>query len=206
MTDARAAVLAVARPRPVPLLPELLLHQAAEGAKLFDGGYRSDVPPPFWAFAWPGGVALARHVLDFPEIVAGRRVVDLGSGSGVVAIAASLAGALLVRAADLDATARSAIELNAELNGARVEVVTGAEPWLDTDLVVVGDGFYTAAVAEKMTAALLKASRAGADVLVGDPGRGFLPERLFTKVAEYDVPVRPALEDVSSRTTAVWSL
>lgn len=206
MTDARAAVLALARPRPVSFLPELRLYQAPEEAGLFGDGYHSDRPPPFWAFAWPGGVALARHVLDFPEIVARRRVVDLGAGSGVVAIAASLAGASVVRAADVDPVARTAIALNAELNAARIEVSADPEPWQDADVVLVGDGFYTGAVAERMTELLLKASRAGADVLVGEPGRGFLPERLFTKVAAYEVPVRRALEDADLRPTAIWSL
>ncbi|NUO59667.1 MAG: methyltransferase [Hamadaea sp.] len=191
----------------VPLLPEIRLYQAAEQAGLFDSGYSSDRPPPFWAFAWPGGVALARHLLDRPETVRGRRVVDLGSGSGVVAIAAFLAQAQGVRAVDADPAAVTAIERNADANGAQVEAVLGeADPVriADAEVILVGDAFYTAAVAAAMTKLLSAAARRGVEVLVGDPGRGFLPRHLLGEVARYDVPVRPALEDTKVKPTTVW--
>jgi predicted nicotinamide N-methyase len=191
----------------VPLLPEITLYQADEHARLFDGGYSSERPPPFWAFAWPGGVALARHLLDRPEAVRGRRVVDLGSGSGVVAIAAFLAQAQGVRAVDADPAAITAIERNAAANGAQVEAVLGeADPMriADAEVVLVGDAFYTASVAAAMTKLLSAAARRGVEVLVGDPGRGFLPRRLLAEVARYDVPVRPALEDTSVKPTTIW--
>ncbi|NUR72581.1 MAG: methyltransferase [Hamadaea sp.] len=191
----------------VPLLPEITLYQADEQARLFDDGYSSERPPPFWAFAWPGGVALARHVLDRPETVRGRRVVDLGSGSGVVAIAASLAQAQVVRAVDADPAAITAIERNAAANGAQVEAIPGeADPvrLADAEVVLVGDAFYTASVAAAMTKLLSAAARRGVEVLVGDPGRGFLPRHLLTEVARYDVPVRPALEDTGVKPTTIW--
>jgi predicted nicotinamide N-methyase len=195
----------------VPLLPELHLHLAADDAGLWDstgGAYRSDQPPPFWAFAWPGGIALARYLLDHAEAVRGRRVVDLASGSGVVAIAASLAGALAVRAVDVDPAAITAIGLNAEANDVRVEPIIGeaAANLDDAEIILVGDGFYTGPVAASMTRLLAGAARGGAQALVGDPGRGFLPRRLFDQLAEYAVPVRPALEDVTVKLTTIWRL
>jgi predicted nicotinamide N-methyase len=191
----------------VPLLPEIRLYQAAEQDGLFDGGYSSERPPPFWAFAWPGGVALARHLLDQPQTVRGRRVVDLGAGSGVVAIAASLAQAQVVRAVDADPAAVTAIGRNAGANGVRVEAILGGADLMsigDAEVILVGDAFYTASVAATMTRLLSATARRGVDVLVGDPGRGFLPSHLLTKVAEYAVPVRPALEDTTVKPTTVW--
>ncbi|MCP2327477.1 putative nicotinamide N-methyase [Hamadaea flava] len=191
----------------VPLLPEIRLYQAAEQTGLFDGGYSSDRPPPFWAFAWPGGVALARHLLDQPQTVRGRRVVDLGSGSGVVAIAAWLAQAQGVRAVDTDPEAVTAIERNAVANGAQVEAVLGAADPMrigDAEVVLVGDAFYTASVGAAMTKLLTATARRGVEVLVGDPGRGFLPRRLLTEVGRYDVPVRRALEDTGVKPTTIW--
>ncbi|MFI5906133.1 class I SAM-dependent methyltransferase [Dactylosporangium sp. NPDC051541] len=186
----------------VPLLPEIELELAADGVGLFDatGGYRSDVPPPFWAFAWPGGVALARYLLDHPDVVQGREVVDLGSGSGVVAIAAALAGATHVTAVDTDPEACTAAARNAAANG--VTLAT-AEEMPAADVVVAGDVFYSSAVVPSVLQTLRAIDGA---VLVGDPGRGFLPERLFVAVAAYDVPVRRALEDEDVMRTTVWRL
>lgn len=186
----------------VTLLPELTLELAADGVGLFDatGGYRSDTPPPFWSFVWPGGVALARHLLDHPALVAGRTVLDLGAGSGLVAIAAARAGAAAVTAVDTDPAALAAVRRNAALNN--VLVHTAATP-VTADVIVAGDVFYSAPVAEKVLA-FLRAS--GATVLVGDPGRGFFPERLFDEVAVYEVPVRRSLEDTGLMRTTVWRL
>ena len=184
----------------VPLVPEIALELADVRERLFDatGGYRSDTPPPFWRFAWPGGMALARFILDAPETVRGKRVVDLGSGSGIVAIAAGLAGAARVVAVDTDPAARAAAVRNAARNGVGLEAAAEAVP---ADIVLAGDVFYSAAVVP----AVLQALR-GADAYVGDPGRGFLPERLFVAVAAYDVPVRQALEDEDVMRTTVWRL
>jgi predicted nicotinamide N-methyase len=193
----------------VPFLPELRLHQAATHVGLFDGGYHSDEPPPFWAFAWPGGVALARHVLDHPETVAGLRVLDLAAGSGVVAVAAALAHASRVRATDVDRIAIQAVRRNAEANGVTVEaecVDVLDDETADSDVVLVGDGFYTQAMADRMMRFLRRCADAGKLVLVGDPDRKFMPRKHFTALARYDVPVRPVLEDVRVKPTTIWRL
>lgn len=194
---------------PVPLAPELSLHLLAEPVGLFDatgGEFRSDEPPPFWAFVWAGGQALARYVLDHPEVVAGKRVHDLATGSGVVAIAAARAGAAEVTVSDVDPAAVAAALRNAAAND--VEIVA-AEPPADlvlADVVLAGDVFYTASVATEMTARLRKARRDSADVLVGDPGRGYFPERLFQQLTAYVVPVPAALEETDSLPTGVWRM
>jgi predicted nicotinamide N-methyase len=203
------AVRDYARLAPVPFLPELRLYQAPERVGLWDqsgGEYRSDQPPPFWAFAWAGGLALARYLLDHPQLVTGRRVVDLAAGSGVVAVAASLAGASWVRAVDIDPYAAAAARLNAAANGVSVEAVCAdvLDSEVEADVVLVGDGFYTRSIADRMTGFLRRAAKGGARVLVGDPDREFLPRRFFDKLTEYAVPVRPVLEDVRVKQTAVW--
>jgi predicted nicotinamide N-methyase len=197
---------------PVPAVPELRIHQAAEATGLWDrtgGGYRSDQPPPFWAFAWPGGQALARYVLDHPETVAGHAVLDLACGSGLVAIAAARAGAARVLAADVDPAAVAAVARNARANGVEVAAIAadllGGEAG-DASVVLAGDAFYSGAMAERVLAFVRLARRGGARVLVGDPDRDFLPKRLFTPLASYDVPVRPALEDTGVKRTTVWEL
>jgi predicted nicotinamide N-methyase len=207
MPDAVATTL-----MPLAAVPELRIYQAAENTSLWDqtgGGYRSDQPPPFWAFAWAGGQGLARYVLDHPDTVAGRRVLDLASGSGVVAIAAAMAGAAHVLAADIDPAAVEAVARNARANG--VEVTTTAADLLgggsgDATVVLAGDAFYSNAMADRVLAFLRRARRGGARVLVGDPDRDFLPKRFFTALARYDVAVRPALEDTGVKPTTIWEL
>ncbi len=196
-------------PDPVPFVPEIHLHQAPPQVGLWElaGGYSSDEPPPFWAFAWAGGLALARYVLDRPETVAGRRVVDLGSGSGLVAIAAAKAGAAAVEAVDHDPEARVAVARNAKINMVLGELTVRAEPTGGgADVVLAGDVFYTASVAQRSLALLRAAARNGARVLVGDPDREYLPRKLFRPLASYDVPVRHALEDVPVKPVTVWEM
>jgi predicted nicotinamide N-methyase len=202
-----------ARLAPVAFVPEIRLHQADEPIGLWqltEGEFRSEQPPPFWAFAWAGGQALARYLLDHPQIAAGRSVLDLASGSGLVAIAALRAGAASVRAVEVDPRAVAAIELNAAVNGVRVDAELG--DILDdpdaggADLVLAGDVFYSQAMANRMIRYLLRAARAGARVLVGDPGRAFLPRARFDELARYEVPVPPALESVRVKQTTVWQL
>ncbi|MGA5304489.1 class I SAM-dependent methyltransferase [Nucisporomicrobium flavum] len=195
---------------PVPLAPEISLHLAGDRVGLFDsadGQFRSDVPPPFWAFVWAGGQALARYVLDHPELVRGRHVLDVASGSGVAAIAAARAGAARVEALDLDPAAAAATTRNAEANGvtvhARAADIGDAEP---AEVILAGDVFYTRSVADRMTAALRRAAAAGAVILVGDPGRGYFPERLFVRRAEYTVPVPASLEETEALATGVWEM
>jgi predicted nicotinamide N-methyase len=196
----------------VPFVPELCLHQAEEPMGLWElteGEYRSEQPPPFWAFAWAGGQGLARFVLDRPDVVRGRRVLDLASGSGLVAIAAARSGAASVLAVDVDPVAVAVVALNAEANG--VDVAARQADLLDGDagtaeVVLAGDAFYSRAMTERVTNFLRRAGRAGARVLVGDPDRPFLRREWFRELASYDVPVPEVLEGVRVRRTAVWEL
>lgn len=196
---------------PVPLAPEISLHLAGGGVGLFDGtagAFSSDVPPPFWLFVWAGGQALARHVLDHPELVRDRSVLDVACGSGVAAIAAARAGATKVTAMDVDPQAVAAAARNAEANAVVVgtEAVDIADLDVTADVFLAGDVFYTSRVADRMTERLRRAAREGSRILVGDPGRGYFPHRLFTQVAEYVVPVPAALEETESLVTAVWEM
>lgn len=202
-----------ARLAPVAFVPEVRLHQADEPIGLWElteGEFRSAQPPPFWAFAWAGGQALARYVIDHPETVTGRRVLDLAAGSGLVAIAAARTGAAGVRAVEVDERAVAAVALNADANDVPVDATLGDildDPDAGTaEVVLAGDVFYSEAMARRMLRFLLRATRAGARVLVGDPGRAFLPHDRFTELASYDVPVPPALESVQVRRTTVWEL
>ncbi|MEV6690895.1 50S ribosomal protein L11 methyltransferase [Micromonospora sp. NPDC051196] len=201
-----------ARLAPVAFVPEVRLHQADEPIGLWElteGEFRSDQPPPFWAFAWAGGQGLARYVTDHPQLSAGRRVLDLASGSGLVAIAAARAGATAVRAVEVDPLAVAAITLNAEANGVRVDAELGDilnGDAGDAEMIFAGDVFYSAAMANRVLRFLLRAARGGAQVLVGDPGRAFLPRDRFDELASYDVPVSEALESVRVKRTTVWQL
>jgi predicted nicotinamide N-methyase len=198
---------------PVAAVPEIRLHQAAEPIGLWElteGEFRSEQPPPFWAFAWAGGQALARYLLDHPETVAGRRVLDLASGSGLVAIAAARAGAARVQAVDTDPTAVAAIGVNARANGVTVAAEQGDildDTAGDAEVVLAGDVFYSATMANRILRFLLRAARdGGARVLVGDPERAYLPRSRFRRITSYDIPVPPALESVRSKHTTVWEL
>lgn len=190
--------------RTVPLAPEISLHLAADAAGLFDsagGQFRSDEPPPFWAFVWAGGQALARFLLDHPETVTGRRVLDLATGSGIAAIAAAKAGAAEVAASDVDPRAVAQAVRNAAANG-----VTLRDSMERPQVLLAGDVFYSPTVAAEMTQRLRAARRDAADVLVGDPGRGYFPERLFERIAEYAVPVPAALEEAETLVTGIWRM
>ncbi|MEE1786217.1 50S ribosomal protein L11 methyltransferase [Streptomyces sp. SP17BM10] len=198
---------------PVPFVPEIRLHMADDAIALWETTEKArgeaGMPPPFWAFAWAGGVAVTRYVLDHPELVAGRGVLDVAAGSGVVGVAAALSGAAWVRAAEIDAYAVAAIELNAEANGVRVEgalvdLVDG--DGAPADVVLAGDVFYERAMAARFLPFLERAAARGATVIVGDPGRAYLPRERFTAVAAYEVPVVADLEDASVKTTTVWRL
>ncbi|MFC7532633.1 class I SAM-dependent methyltransferase [Actinoplanes sp. GCM10030250] len=189
---------------PVPLAPELSLHLANGSAGLFDltgGEFHSDRPPPFWAFVWAGGQALARYLLDNPHEVAGRRVLDVATGSGIAAIAAARCGATAVEASDIDPAAVTAAHRNAAANG-----LTLHDHVESPEVVLAGDVFYSPASAPQMTALMRAARRKGASVLVGDPGRGYFPHRLFELVTEYDVPVPASLEETESLRTGVWRM
>jgi len=196
-----------------PLVPEIMLHLARDVFELWekteqDTGY-AELPPPFWAFPWAGGQALARYLLDHPTCAAGRAVLDLAAGSGLVAIAAAKAGAAAVTASETDPLALTAIELNCAANGVTLEATVGDV--LDgnasgTDLVLAGDAFYERPMAERLLPYLERARASGAVVLVGDPGRAYLPRDHFEAIASYDVPVSRVMEDADMKRTTVWRL
>lgn len=209
----RAFIRANTRALSPPLVPEITLYLAEESVPIWQKTEEQlgemNIPPPYWAFAWAGGQALARYLLDNPALVAGRSVIDLGSGSGLTAIAAKLAGAASVLAADIDALALRAVHLNAALNG--VDLKTTRDDLLArgpgaTNVVLVGDLFYERELAERVTAYIEKAAAMGARVLIGDPKRSYFPAGRFTLAAEYQVPVTRELEDAEIKRTSVWQL
>ena len=195
-----------------PLVPEIRLHLASEITPLWHATEASlaeaQLPPPYWAFAWAGGQALARHILDHPDLVRDRGVLDFGAGSGLVAIAAALSGAR-VTAAEIDPFAAAAISLNATLNAAEVAItradVIGREPapW---EIVLAGDMCYERPLAERLTGWLRTLAARGVLVLLGDPGRAYLPSEGLEALARYDVPTTLELEDRTSREGVVWRL
>ncbi len=204
------AVVASTTLQPTPLVPEVSLH-CAENAydvwSLTDNGDET-APMPFWSFPWAGGQALARYILDHPEIVAGRRVLDLAAGSGLVAIAASLAGAAEVTANDIDPYAAAAQELNAKANGVSITALMAdlLDTETDAEVVLAGDVCYERELSDRILAFLVRARGRGADVLLGDPGRTYLPRERLAHVASYDVPTTLVLEDQQTKRTTIWTL
>lgn len=195
-----------------PLVPEVRLHLATEVVPLWrkteEELEAEGVPPPYWAFAWAGGQALARHVLDHPEAVRNKSVMDFGSGSGLVAIAAVKAGAREVVAADIDVFAGAAITMNAQANAAAVIVETadviGSARAFDT--ILVGDMCYERPLAERLMVWLTDCARRGALVLLGDPGRSYFPKSGVEKLDTYRVQTTRELEDREIRETSVYRL
>jgi predicted nicotinamide N-methyase len=196
-----------------PLVPEVKLHLAHEALPIWQKTEEElgeiGLPPPFWAFAWAGGQALARHVLDHPALVMGKRVVDLASGSGLVGIAALKAGAVEVLAADIDLFAVAAMEINAALNGVALRITSEnllAHAAPRHDVILVGDLFYEQSLAATCFAWLTAAREEGATVFIGDPGRSYLPKDKLVSIATYAVPVTRDLEDAEIKKTSVWRL
>ncbi|WP_054310496.1 methyltransferase [Mesorhizobium sp. 1M-11] len=193
-----------------PHVPEITLRLADEAHDLWRRTEEElaeiGLPPPFWAFAWAGGQGLARYLLDHPEIVRNRRVLDFASGSGLVAIAAMKAGAASVEGADIDPFCETAIRLNAEAN--RVAVTFNGQDLVETDtgwdLVLAGDVFYEKPFAERLLPWFSALRARGADILIGDPGRAYLPKTGLERLATYEVPVTRALEDAEVKRTTVW--
>jgi len=209
----RAFILENTRLQAPPHTPELSLHLADEITPIWklteEALAEIGLPPPFWAFAWAGGQALARYVLDHPEIVAGKRVIDFASGSGLVAIAAMKAGAVSVLAADIDVFCEAAIGLNATANGVEVaftdrNLLNAPPP--PADVILAGDICYERPMAEAVMAWLAQGRTAGAAVLIGDPGRTYFPKDGLEKLAEYQVPTTRELEDLAVKRTSVWTL
>ena len=216
IADPRAFVAANTRLTPVPHVPEIMLHVADEPVPLWekteDELRELGLPPPYWAFAWAGGQALARYILERPGLVAGQRVLDLASGSGLVGIAAVKAGAVPVIAAEIDPFAQAAIALNMETNGVYLDIaehdLLNHPPPLATryDVILVGDFFYEDRSATRTFAFLKRHAAVGTRVLVGDPGRAYLPRERLEWLAQYRIPVTRALEDQDIKDTSVWSL
>ena len=195
-----------------PHVPELRLRLATEAHALWlkteEELEQIGLPPPFWAFAWAGGQGLARYVLDHPHVVAGRRVLDFACGSGLVGIAAAKAGAADVSCADIDGFCGPALALNAALNGVSAGFtdadLIGAD--LGWDVVLAGDVFYDRAMADLLMPWFVRLKARGAAILVGDPGRSYLPKTGLVELARYEVPVTRALEDSEVKRTIVWAL
>jgi predicted nicotinamide N-methyase len=194
-----------------PLVPEIRLHLATEITPLWQATEatlgREQLPPPYWAFAWAGGQALARHVLDHPELVRGKQVLDFGAGSGLLALAAAKAGAASAAAAEIDAFALAAVAANAALNRLTVAVeradIIGRRP-VPWQVVLVGDMCYERPLAERLTAWLRSLVQDGVLVLLGDPGRNYLPKEGLSEIARYTVPTPLDLEDRVTRDGVVW--
>ncbi len=215
LTPANAAdfIAANTRLQAVPHAPEISLWLADEVTPLWrlteEELGEIGLPPPFWAFAWAGGQALARWLLDHPHEVAGKSVLDLATGSGLVAIAAMKAGAAQVLAADIDPYCAAAVQANARSNGVQVaftdqNLLDGPPP--SVDVICAGDVFYEKPMAEAVLIWLRKAQANGTRVIVGDPGRTYFPRSGLSLLAEYTVPTTRELEDQEVKRSRVWSL
>lgn len=207
---AEAFILANTALLPPPHVPEIKLRLADESHSLWlkteEELAEIGLPPPFWAFAWAGGQGLARYVLDHRDVVRGTRVLDFATGSGLVAIAAMMSGATRAIGADIDPFCATAVSLNATANNVAIEFV--AEDLIDRDdgwdVVLAGDVFYSKPFADALVPWFEKLTARGATVLVGDPGRAYLPKDLLEKLAVYQVPVTRDLEDAEVKRTTVW--
>jgi predicted nicotinamide N-methyase len=209
----RAFVLANTRLQTPPHTPELRLHLADEVTPIWRMTEEElgaiGLPPPFWAFAWAGGQALARSLLAHPDVTAGLEAVDFATGSGIVAIAAAKAGAASVLAADIDPFCAAAVGLNALANGVSLDftdadLLEAAPP--SAELILAADICYEQPLADRVMAWLTRARAAGARVLIGDPGRSYFPRSGLVQLAEYRVPTSRELEDAEVKRTAVWAL
>ena len=213
MIDRSAFILANTRLMTPPLVPEIRLHLAEESLPIWRKTEEElgemGLPPPYWAFAWAGGQALARYVLDHGDRIGGRTLIDIGAGSGLSAIAAAKVGASRVDASDIDAIAVAAMGLNATAND--VSIMATTDDWLGdappaADVVLVGDLFYERPLAERVMAFVQAAAARGSLVLVGDPRRNYFPTDDFVPVAQFEVPVTRELEDAEIKRAAVWQL
>lgn len=207
----RTFILSNTRLMAPPLVPEILLHLADESVPLWqkteDELGEINLPPPYWAFAWAGGQALARYLFDNPDVCRGKTVLDLGSGSGLTGLAALMTGARSVLAADIDGFAIAACGLNATANDHLMTL--SSDDLLDAvpaavEVILIGDLFYERKLADRVLAYVEAAKAAGSRVIIGDPQRSYFPRGRFTLLAEYRVPVTRDLEDAEIKKTAVW--
>ncbi|MFA5041488.1 MAG: 50S ribosomal protein L11 methyltransferase [Bdellovibrionales bacterium] len=195
------------------IVPEITLHLAAEVTPLWqlteERLHHAGLPPPFWAVAWPGGQGAARHILDNPGLVKGKRIVDYASGSGLIAIAAMIAGAKSALAVDIDPLAIEAITLNAEVNRVKVKTSNGLDlkkPYTSADLIIAGDICYQQAMSTTLIRWLRLCVDKGTFVLLSDPGRAYVPQEGLSRLAGYDVPTSLDIEDKEMRTATVWKM
>jgi predicted nicotinamide N-methyase len=208
--DARRFILENTSTISPPHVPEVRLHLADEAHDLWhkteEQLAETGLPPPFWAFAWAGGQGLARYVLDNPQTVRGRKVIDFASGSGLVGIAAMLAGADAVTCADIDPYAFEAASINAALNDVTVSPLRGnlIGSTQDGHVLLAGDVFYDRRLAFELIFWFETLAARGVDILIGDPGRAYLPKQRLEQLAAYEVPVTRALEDADVKSTTVW--
>jgi len=194
------------------MVPELHLYLATEITPIWRATEadleRMGVPPPYWAFCWPGGQAIARHILDHPALVRGKRVLDFAAGSGMTAIAALKAGALSAVGNDIDAYALDAMRLNAQANGVALEIdgrdLLAQEAERDFDVIVAGDVCYEQPLAGRVFGWLQARAKAGSLVLLGDPGRSYRPTQGIAEIARYDIPTSLQLENHGMKETIVW--
>jgi predicted nicotinamide N-methyase len=210
--DPTAFILAQTAIAAPPLVPEIKLHLATEITPIWEATEATltqmNLPPPYWAFAWAGGQALTRFLIDHPDWVRGKRVLDFAAGSGLSAIGAAKAGAALTQAAEIDDFALAAIALNARTNNVAIDLVredlVGVEPrW---DVVLAGDVCYERPMAERVIAWFRALASRGVAILMGDPGRAYLPQSGLLELARYQVPTSLELEDRTRRETIVWRL
>ncbi len=194
-----------------PLVPEITLHLASEVTPLWHATEevlaRNGLPPPYWAFAWPGGQTFARLLLDRPELVRGRSVLDFAAGCGIAAIAAAKSGAARVVASEIDDFAMAAIALNSRLNDVDIEIIGDdllAKPPAGWDLILAGDVCYEKPMADRTLAWLDRAVEGGAEVLIADPGRAYLPKSGLFEIARHDVPTSLDLENRKIMTTVIY--
>lgn len=213
MTDWQSFIRAHTEPQSLPFLPELTLNLAERMEPLWCAlqieTQDSDCEPPFWAFAWAGGLGLARTILDYPDLVQGRRVLDFASGSGLVGFAAAKAGAKKVWCCDIDPVAQTAIQLNARLNALKVDLMAISylkQPVKGVDVILAGDVCYDHLMAHRVLSWLRLCVRSGVQVLLGDPGRAYVPQEGVELIAELTVPTSLALEDEAQRKVNVFSL
>ncbi len=209
--DPRAFVLEQTRPGRATLVPEIALRLASEAVPLWQATEATlaatGLPPPYWAFAWPGGQALARELLDRPDRVRGRRVLDVGAGGGIAAIAAAKAGARAVMAAEIDRFALAALAINAADNGAAVTLFDGdpiGRMDLDAQIVLIGDLCYERPLAERIVPWLRRLAGAGVEVLLADPGRAYVPKDGLIELARHVVPTDLDLEDRTTREVVIY--
>ena len=209
--NARDFILANTGLQAPPHVPEISLHLADEAHDLWHKTEEElatiGLPPPFWAFAWAGGQGVARYILDHPDRVTGKTVLDFASGSGLVAIAAMKSGATSVLASDIDPFALPAIEINAAANSVAItptltDLIDQDHGW---DVVLAGDVFYERPLADRLIPWFSKLAARGARIIVGDPGRAYLPKDRLEQLAVYTVPVTRALEDAEVKRTTVWT-